>query len=175
MRPVDQIDEREGKVVSVRLDGEDSTVFPLGCCVCDRRVSEGTLTLEERSRSLSELLLRWGWRASRWVKVSIPICSGCRADLVAQRRWRIFWMGSLVLVGVFGAMAWAKSIGLTRGLVRLVGLAGGSLGLGAGFAWYWFRPLPFDLTVQQDYVVYRFASRGYAARFLACNPQGRRV
>lgn len=168
---VQDLDQAAGRVARVRVEGEQAPIFPEGCCVCDARVAESSLEIQERSRALSELVLPWRWIDSRWVKVLVPVCQRCRARLVARRRWRIVWMGSLVAVGVFGSMALAKPIGMTRGWLRFVGLVGGLLALAAGFAWYRVRPLPFDLRVCGSHVLYCFTSHGYAARFRACNPQ----
>jgi hypothetical protein len=163
------------RTVNVRHDGEAPPVFPPGCCLCDARRPDGYLEIRERSRSWSELLLRWKWLDARWVTVTIPVCDRCRRELVARRRWRLVWMSALLVVGVFGAMYWASLQGLSRGERKCVWMAGGLLALGVGFGGNRLRPIPFDLVVREDHVVYRFASRGYAERFLADNPASRRV
>lgn len=163
------------RTVSVRLDGEAPAVFPPGCCLCDARRSDGHLKIQERSRSWMELVLRWSWLDSRWVTVMVPLCDRCRRELVGRRRWRVIWMVSLITLGVFGTMYAVSQSGWSRSERRLAWMVGGLLALGIALVVNRWRPIPFDLSVGADHVVYRFASHGYAERFLAANPSARRA
>lgn len=148
-------------------------LFPDACCVCDAARPGSSLDVKWRSVHWTELWMPWMWFVGKRVTVTVPVCAGCRPDALASRRWRTLILVAWIGTAIFLVQPWSKSLGLPRGVSKLLAVLTVLASTAPLVAWWTFRPPAIDLTVRKNMVEYEFASRPYALRFLACNPGAR--
>lgn len=154
----------------VRLPRTIAAIFPDLCCGCLREQPGDSIVVKGRRVGWLEIFLPWLWFFGKRVRVEVPVCAACRPGLLATRRWTLLLI--IVGIGVAGyfVFPWAKSLGLSRSMTKLVSLAAVLAVLAPGWLYWALHPPKFDLTVFRDHIDYEFASPEYARRFADCNP-----
>ena len=161
------------RLTDVALPRDAAPVFPDFCCACDAPQPGSSFDVKARRIHWTELWLPWPGFFGARVTVTVPVCAGCRPQVVAGHWWRAVVLMAWMLLVAAIALPWLDTLGLTRDMKRLVGGIAVMLGSTPVLVWWAMRPPVFGLTVGKATIDYVFASRAYALRFLACNPGAR--
>jgi hypothetical protein len=147
----------------VRLPNDQEPAWPEACVACERNARGHTFDLPATGLSWKALL---GINSSG-VKLSHPLCDGCRLRFRA-RRWVTAFAGYAAAVG--GALLGVWLFPGHEGVMSYVVYGGLAL---AGYvpvaAWELMRPPAFDATRGPKRTTYEFRSERYAHRFAELN------
>lgn len=159
----------------VRLPRPAVPVFPDACCVCCREKPGDVVAYKGRRFRWAELLLPWLWFFGKRVRLDVPVCSGCRPQVLSGRFWRTVVLLVALGVGIWFTFPWVKSFGFGRSATKWLSIGLLFVEMVPVLLWWVLRPPPFDLTVEAEHVDYEFASADYAERFADANPGSRLV